>query len=450
MSKISIKKDYADGQVLYGSELNANNQVIESGVNDNFTRIQGLDSSKASATDVTNGLATKVSNINYNADKIIMQNQIDAKASTTYVNTQLAGKANTSALDSKLDKASAGSLSALNTTDKSSLVAAINEANRETLPIATTSSLGGIKPDGTTITVDVDGTAHAVGGGGEGGTSDYTALSNRPSINDVVLVAGLNASDLDLAKASDVEIDLLAKANTADVYTKTETNSEITEAITGLTTKTYVDTGLSAKADADDVYTKTETDSAITSATSGKANTTDVTTALATKQNTLTAGENITITENVISSTGGATIEQSNVAPLDPATGDLWIDTGDTNYLMQISDIIESGSNINGNYIKFADGTMIQTVKTTITNQTMTAEGNIFKTPIVQLSNFNQTFKSIFGVNHSITAYSNNYMWLGQASEGQLTYPGWIMLFAGSNNATWTMTITSIAFGKWK
>lgn len=37
-----------------------------------------------------------------------------------------------------------------------------------TLPVANTTTLGGIKPDGSSITVDSDGTAHAVGGGGGG------------------------------------------------------------------------------------------------------------------------------------------------------------------------------------------------------------------------------------------------------------------------------------------
>lgn len=399
MSKISIKKDYTDGQVLYGSELNANNQVIESGVNDNFTKIQTLDSAKANASDVNTSLASKVSTTTYATDKNNTQAAIDAKASVTYVNTQLEGKANTSALDSKLDKTSAGSLSLLNTTDKSSLVAAINEVNRETLPIATTSSLGGIKPDGNTITVDVDGTAHAVGGGGEGGTSDYTALSNRPSINNVVLVAGLDAEDLNLAKASDVETSLLAKANTVDVYTKTEANSAITNATENLTTKTYVDGGLELKANADDVYTKTETDSAITSANSGKANTTDVTTALATKQDKLTAGENITILNNTISSTGGATIDQSNVSPLDPATGDLWIDTGDTNYLAQVDDVIstESTNAIQNKVItSYIKGAVLYD-NATGSNAALTLSDSIinYKKAYIEFKTSNNAYKSI-------------------------------------------------------
>lgn len=41
-----------------------------------------------------------------------------------------------------------------------------------TTDIATTSNLGLVKPDGTSITVDADGTIHSVGGGGGGGSSN--------------------------------------------------------------------------------------------------------------------------------------------------------------------------------------------------------------------------------------------------------------------------------------
>lgn len=38
------------------------------------------------------------------------------------------------------------------------------------LPIATTLVIGAVKPDGTSITIDLDGTIHASGGGGGGAT----------------------------------------------------------------------------------------------------------------------------------------------------------------------------------------------------------------------------------------------------------------------------------------
>lgn len=59
----------------------------------------------------------------------------------------------------------------------------------------------------------------AEGGGGGGDTGDYEDLSNKPKINSVTLSGNKSSSDLGLAAASDLE----AKANAADVYTKSET-----------------------------------------------------------------------------------------------------------------------------------------------------------------------------------------------------------------------------------
>lgn len=50
----------------------------------------------------------------------------------------------------------------------------IHGANTYTLPVATTEILGGVKPDGTTITITEDGTITAVGGGGS--TGNYAVL----------------------------------------------------------------------------------------------------------------------------------------------------------------------------------------------------------------------------------------------------------------------------------
>ena len=57
------------------------------------------------------------------------------------------------------------------------------------LPIATTSTLGGIKPDGTTITVDANGVASASGGGSGG---EWTLLGNKPSYEGIILPDNYN------------------------------------------------------------------------------------------------------------------------------------------------------------------------------------------------------------------------------------------------------------------
>lgn len=68
--------------------------------------------------------------------------------------------------------------------------------------IATTSKAGIVKPDGTSITVDADGTIHSVGG--TGGTSDYTDLTNKPQINGHELTGNQDGNALGLANQSDL------------------------------------------------------------------------------------------------------------------------------------------------------------------------------------------------------------------------------------------------------
>ena len=56
MSYINPKTDYKDGEILYGVDLNATNEVIKAGVDDNFDRIKGLDSTKQDVIDNSNKL----------------------------------------------------------------------------------------------------------------------------------------------------------------------------------------------------------------------------------------------------------------------------------------------------------------------------------------------------------------------------------------------------------
>lgn len=63
------------------------------------------------------------------------------------------------------------------------------------LGVASTSHLGGIKPDGTTLTVDSDGTAHAVGGGGSGST--YQAGNGINIANNTISAKAHTAINVD-------------------------------------------------------------------------------------------------------------------------------------------------------------------------------------------------------------------------------------------------------------
>ena len=316
MSKISIKKDYLDGQVLRGNELNINNEVIELGVNDNFDRIEDLRQQKADSSDVKTNLDNKVDNSTFNeaianlqvvkanktdlntkanvsdldvkADKATVAEQLSAKADLSYTIEQLGYKANKTdvndALNTKFDKSLAGDLSQLNTDDKSSIVNAINSVNRQIIPIATETTVGVVKVDGTTTTVDADGTIHAVGGGGGGGgTTDYAALSNKPKINNVELSGNKSLDELNIAAKDTTEQSLALKADKEDTYTKQQVEELIATEGLKKADKNYVDTALETKANITDVYDRTTIDSKIDSVNEDvntqltlKANVTDV------------------------------------------------------------------------------------------------------------------------------------------------------------------------------
>ena len=146
MSRLSLKNDFKDGEVLYGKELNTNNDATVAAVNDNYERIMNLQDLKADVVDVNNKLASKVdtsifntaidslnttkadvslvntkadrSELDNKADKTEVQQGLANKADISYVNSQVSIKANASDL---------GNLSNLKTNNKSSAVAAINE-----------------------------------------------------------------------------------------------------------------------------------------------------------------------------------------------------------------------------------------------------------------------------------------------------------------------------------
>lgn len=299
MSRINLKTDYKDGKVLYGDELNVNNTVTMQGVNDNFDRINSLGKTKADVTYVDNIVSSKVDLTTLNrkiqevdylkADKSELakkadQTEVDLKADKSDVNLLLQDKADkeyvdmnlnskvsktqfNDSLDLKVDKEIIGDLEDLNTSNKNSLVEAINSVNRETLPIATIDNVGMVKPDGTTVTIDQDGTIHAVGGGGSGsGTTDYGALSNKPVVNGVEIKGSLSLDDLKLMSKSDINSSLNSKANKNDVYTKDEIDTEIKVPLSTKANKADVNNALANKADVSKVYTKSAVDTLIDAA----------------------------------------------------------------------------------------------------------------------------------------------------------------------------------------
>lgn len=135
-----------------------------------------------------------------------------------------------------------GTLSSLTTTQKTSLVASINEiagtkANTTALTahtstIATTSQLGHVRPDGTTITIDSNGVISSVGGGG--GTPE----AHTHTIAQVVgLDTALNAK-APLASPTFTGAPVAPTATAGTNTTQIATTAFVTTAITNKTTIT--------------------------------------------------------------------------------------------------------------------------------------------------------------------------------------------------------------------
>ena len=105
-----------------------------------------------------------------------------------------------------------------------------------------------------------------------------------------------------------------------------------------------------------------------------------------------------------------------------------------------INGIIESGSNTNGNYIKYADGTMICT-KTISGTLGGTAWGNIYYSDHT-IGSWAETFTTLYYVNANVVP---NQYWCN-ANGSNFEY---VRVFR-PNNGTTTGDIRLIAIGRWK
>lgn len=87
----------------------------------------------------------------------------------------------------------AGNNISLSLDNETGLVTINSVDTKYILPVATTDTLGGVKPDGKTILITEDGKISAVGGGS--GTSNYEELTNKPSLYGTEIVGDKKLSD---------------------------------------------------------------------------------------------------------------------------------------------------------------------------------------------------------------------------------------------------------------
>lgn len=108
-----------------------------------------------------------------------------------------------------------------------------------------------------------------------------------------------------------------------------------------------------------------------------------------------------------------------------------------------------SGSNSNGSWVKFADGTMICTKRLSIITPITTAWGSLYESGKVSLGNFPQPFisKPIL----SVTNNSSAGALIEAVFDGTGTFVGDCWLCRGtSRNSTDPYWLDIVAIGRWK
>lgn len=115
----------------------------------------------------------------------------------------------------------------------------------------------------------------------------------------------------------------------------------------------------------------------------------------------------------------------------------------------QIVELYDSGSNANGSWIKFLDGTMICYQRYTITIKVENPWGSLYASPILTLKNFPQAFSEIPAT--TINVEQETTVWVLNGGSHTKTAPQKIYLCTATiinYNVNYYINITAI--GRWK
>jgi len=112
--------------------------------------------------------------------------------------------------------------------------------------------------------------------------------------------------------------------------------------------------------------------------------------------------------------------------------------------------IIERGSNPNGSYIKFGDGTLIQFGNIPPSSKTFSPSGGIYSSS--QLIGFPIAFYDTNYIMPLPTPYypGNAGFWSGQMGYGGKTINGWASLLWSYQSGTFSVGLEWTAIGRWK
>lgn len=120
-----------------------------------------------------------------------------------------------------------------------------------------------------------------------------------------------------------------------------------------------------------------------------------------------------------------------------------------SSYGIKLGQIIEHGSNSNGTYIKFSDGTLICTKKITGTANCSTTWGQLYETPLLDLGNWPYTFKKLD--NYQITQGSSSAAQILETHYGATTTSaGKMILCRATPNTSLSWGVNVLGIGTWK
>lgn len=111
--------------------------------------------------------------------------------------------------------------------------------------------------------------------------------------------------------------------------------------------------------------------------------------------------------------------------------------------------IIEKGSNANGNYIKYSDGTLITHQRVSVTTTIDTAWGTLYQSPQITLPRFPVSFIDKPTVTYSIDGPGKAWLF-NNGSSTSAVQPGSVCIARPTVFSSNTFAVSVIAIGRWK
>ena len=114
--------------------------------------------------------------------------------------------------------------------------------------------------------------------------------------------------------------------------------------------------------------------------------------------------------------------------------------------------IVESGSNANGTYIKYADGTMVCVKRESINTEINGTSGALYTSPTEPGRSFPQTFTALLFVNISVDSSANSLTFVASDINDPASLSSWpsYRLADSSSQGSAAYNVNYLAIGRWK